>query len=980
MKYFLLFILLKLNLFFSYGQDPYYIPIDKNNGLPQNSIYDIFQDSKGFIWVTTNEGLSRYDGYEFKTYSFTGQNSKSGSFIKEDKYGRIWYQTFDGAIFYVENDSLKALQHKKTALFTYYGILNDKLLAPGEKNVDIYDLGTLKIVKSIPLDNISNFSSSLQSESNYYLLGGYKDAYHGTLFKIDRNLHLTRREIINHPFQKAPSRVFKGKNEGILINMAYVKMRMCYEIKNDTIITKFPLPIINYIHFATYSDNIYWFCTPQGVFVFDETGTPLNNGKAYFPGKNISNVFKDKEGNFWFGTLTEGLLFVPDISSKVILNGIATYSMALRNNYLYTGSSKGEIYKTNLSNFFTQHIYSGFSNEGIYDLEYDTTWHKLVLANFGFRAINNAGKVHITVAGSVKDFEKVSTKYYAYAATGDCCLLKVCDKGYDIWDDIFKRHRVSYLNNPERASFLYGQRGKAVTFNRISNTIYFATNIGLFKLTPDSIYEIKYYNESLKISTLHAYENVVYAKSLDYKMLKIYTNDSIENLHHIEGLENASIRNTGLDKHFLFLMTPQKLLILDLQHKQEKLIDPSIYINEINDLVLWKDKLLIANSNYVLMKDFNSGIHIPAVSKFIINSITVNNQKVDITSTHQFSHTQNNIEIRYSILSFKTNSKFPLYYKINNGDWEPAPAESRILKLAALAPGTYSIAFKLGEVANNNYPTQTIHFTIAKPWWQQAWFITICSALVLAAAYAFYRTRTYRLEKQNKLLLDKNVLEQSLNKSILTSIKAQMNPHFFYNALNSIQSFVFSGDKKNATIYLSKFSKLTRTILEMSDKESVTLNEELTFLEIYLEIEKVRFNDNFDFTIHVADRIDAEFVHIPSMIIQPYVENAIKHGLLHKKNDRKLIIDVKEDVGNLMITIDDNGIGRKQSEEINKAKLRKHNSFATNANQKRLELLNKNRGINNKMVVKYIDKTGENNNPTGTTVMIYIPITQNFLQ
>lgn len=975
LKYYLLLIVFKfIVLITAYCQDPYYIAIDKNKGLPQNSIFDIFQDSKGFIWVTTNEGLSRYDGYEFITYSLPGQSAKSGSFIKEDKYGRIWYQTFDGAIYYVENDSLKALQHKKTALFTYYGMLNNKLLVPGEKNVDIYDLGTLKIVKSISLDTISNFASSLQSKNNFYLLGGHKSVLNGVLFKIDHNMHLTRREIINHPIQKIAPHFFKAKHEGIAINRENAKSQMCYEIKNDTILPKFPLANINYISFVSYTDDCYWFCTPKGVYTFDETGHPLNNGKAYFPNKNITNVFKDNEGNFWFGTHTEGLLFVPDISSKVIFNGTTTYSMALQDNYLYTGSSVGEIVKTDLTRLISQPVYKGFFNEGVYDLEYDTMLKKIALANFGFRIIDDAGKVHLTTSGSVKDFEKISAKYYAYASTGNCCLAKISNSGHDIWDSIFNQNRIRYLNHPERASFLYGQRGKAVAFNKLTNTIYFATNNGLFKLTPNSIYEIKYRKESIKIGLLCAYGNVVYAKSLDHKLFKIHSNDTIENLHHIRGIENESIRNIRLDKNFLFLITPQKLLLLDLQYKQEKLIDPYIYINEVNTLILWKDKILIANSNNILMKDFNPAINTSARSKLIFNSITVNGQRADLAQSDKFPYTQNNIEIRYSILSFKTNSKFPLYYKINNNNWELSPAESRILKLAALAPGVYTISFRLGAPDDNKFPIQTIRFTIKKPWWQQAWFITLCGINILAAAYAFYRRRTYILEKQNKLLLAKNELEQNLNRSVLTSIKAQMNPHFFYNALNSIQSFVFSGDKKNAATYLSKFSKLTRTILEMSDKETVTLSEELNFLEIYLQIEKVRFNDNLEFTIRVANDVDPEFIRIPSMIIQPYVENAIKHGLLHKKNNHLLTIDVKRKDRNLSIIIDDNGVGRKRSEEINKKKPGKHISFSTKANQKRLELLNKSRGNNDKMMVKYIDKTDQHNNAEGTIVIVSIPI------
>ena len=203
---------------------------------------------------------------------------------------------------------------------------------------------------------------------------------------------------------------------------------------------------------------------------------------------------------------------------------------------------------------------------------------------------------------------------------------------------------------------------------------------------------------------------------------------------------------------------------------------------------------------------------------------------------------------------------------------------------------------------------------------------------------------------------------------MLTSIKSQMNPHFFYNALNTIQSFIFTDDKKNASIYLSKFSKLTRMILEMSDKETVRLAEEINALTLYLDIEKVRFDTDFEFTIEVDNELDIDLINIPSMIIQPYVENAVKHGLLHKKGAKQLTIHLSRNATHLMIQIDDNGIGRARANELNQRKTDRHQSFATAANQKRLELLNS--GRNTSVVIQYIDKP----NGGGTTVIISIPI------
>jgi LytS/YehU family sensor histidine kinase len=219
----------------------------------------------------------------------------------------------------------------------------------------------------------------------------------------------------------------------------------------------------------------------------------------------------------------------------------------------------------------------------------------------------------------------------------------------------------------------------------------------------------------------------------------------------------------------------------------------------------------------------------------------------------------------------------------------------------------------------------------------------------------------------------KIILEKELDKSTLSSIKAQMNPHFIFNALNTIQSYVYMNDKRNASIYISKFSNLTRSILNMSNKESITLSEEIKSLELYLSLEKMRFEDTFEYVISVSETVEKERITLPSMLLQPYVENAVKHGLLHKKNNRILSISFSKEDAFLKIVIDDNGIGRKRSEELNKINYSKHASFAMNANKKRIDILQQQyKNIN----LQIIDKYSDFNEAMGTQVIIQLPIQQ----
>jgi LytS/YehU family sensor histidine kinase len=222
--------------------------------------------------------------------------------------------------------------------------------------------------------------------------------------------------------------------------------------------------------------------------------------------------------------------------------------------------------------------------------------------------------------------------------------------------------------------------------------------------------------------------------------------------------------------------------------------------------------------------------------------------------------------------------------------------------------------------------------------------------------------------------LQKELISKKLVLSQLEALRSQMNPHFIFNALNSIQEYIVFNNKELASSYLIKFSRLIRIYLEHSQQNEIVLKEEISALKIYLELEKVRFEDVLDYDLQIDESLSLEQIKIPSLFIQPYVENAIKHGLLHKLNDRMLKVTFRRgnNEGYLICTIEDNGIGRSASLEINKNKTVQHQSFATSANEKRLELINLDRA--EKIVVEIVDLYSNNNESKGTKVIIKIPL------
>lgn len=235
-------------------------------------------------------------------------------------------------------------------------------------------------------------------------------------------------------------------------------------------------------------------------------------------------------------------------------------------------------------------------------------------------------------------------------------------------------------------------------------------------------------------------------------------------------------------------------------------------------------------------------------------------------------------------------------------------------------------------------------------------------ALALLAGIFYILYRQYQLKNEKKLL----TLEQ-------TMLRSQMNPHFLFNSLNSIKLYIINNEQKNAVHYLNKFSKLVRKILEASSLREIPLAEELETVELYMNIENIRFSNEIDFQITISEEIDPHNIKLPSLILQPFLENALWHGLSSKKGDKKILLNVSSpsDAPYIDISITDNGIGRAASEQIKMSKVLKRNSVGIDITKDRL--INFSRDFQNSFYLEIIDLHKEDGAPDGTKVVLHIP-------
>ncbi len=233
--------------------------------------------------------------------------------------------------------------------------------------------------------------------------------------------------------------------------------------------------------------------------------------------------------------------------------------------------------------------------------------------------------------------------------------------------------------------------------------------------------------------------------------------------------------------------------------------------------------------------------------------------------------------------------------------------------------------------------------------------------LVLLAGILYILYRQYQLNNEKKLL----TLEQ-------TMLRSQMNPHFLFNSLNSIKLYIINNEKKNAVHYLNKFSKLVRKILEASSQREIPLAEELETVELYMNIENIRFSNEINFKIKVDETLDVHTIRIPSLILQPFLENALWHGLSSKDGEKNIVLEVmKAQEGFIKISIIDDGVGRDAAEKIKQGKVLKRKSVGIDITKERLANFSKD--YQNSFHVEIIDVYDDSNNPSGTKIVLHIP-------
>lgn len=953
------------------------------SGLPTKEVYQILVDKKGFIWAAHELGVSKFDGLKFTTFTHPEQIGLSLFDLYEDNQGRMWCHNLNNQIFYIENGRINYLREYKdlgTRFYPRKAKLTNEIIINSSTGIYIQNTATQQgryIKTTLDGTNIGpTYSFCTVNDNTLVIQAGLK------WFVYKQGVGVKSLPISNNASFQIPSiQALKYANGDTIYGAEVYKgmlYKMLYRSNKLTVIGSTKMPgVINSVSIV---DKEFWLHS-------SELSTTANY-KTQIKNQNITSIAQDLEGNHWYSSLKNGVLFKPKYTNTMLVKpsyvkaGDFVTCIAQQGSYIVEGTSTGDVFYKIIDPInIAKKIQLSQTRGGIVSI------FKLGGSKFLITSLSNFYIIDVATGNINPYYSLNAIKNFTFhnnvafmASNENLSMMNMIDnskpqvanwQAINKFFDIPKQKQNTKLN--------LSQRVKTVCYDSANNALYVNFIGGLYSISKQGIQQILYQNRPVTATSLVYSNGKLYVGTLVNGLLVMQGGKITKELNSKEGLSSNTIIKLRLCNNRLWLLNSSNIQLLDVT--TDKLIS-NIQLPVLLGSFVY-DVAEINNEAYLPTVD---GIYKVQLNNYNSNKQPINylsaviaNQKdtLPLNSGITAKETTKSIEFTTEALWYtepqSVHFKYRLFGSIDNS-WQTAPSSQRTFSFTGLTPGKYEFqAVAINGIGVTASAPIVYSFSIKKPWWQQWWLYLIILAVVIDIIYLAVQERIDTIKKRNDLLVETIQLQSEVRNSMLTAIKSQMNPHFIFNALNTIQSFIYSNDKSKANSYLGKFSNLIRIVLDSSNKKAISLTEEVETLQLYIDLEVMRFENTLQASIHVDNALDTDSILIPPMLIQPFVENAIKHGLLHKINNRKLAISFKPSANEqgLEIEIDDNGIGRERSAFLNAQKSGEHNSFAIKANQTRIDLLNQ--LSNNKIVLEIIDKRDADNIAKGTTVKLFIP-------
>jgi len=973
------------------AQEVSYRQISINEGLPSSEVYSIIQDRKGYIWTSTDAGVCRFNGRKFTCFT-TADGLKDNTVFNlfEDRKGRIWMICYNGAVCYYENGKISSISASDTLLkklkneasVIYSSVIDSK---------DTLWLGTNRVLLKIPPEqNYKHVTRDISFDNSATTI---IKTFNNKSAVISQNF--TEREVWSKNIQISKtlvSSIFECKGEYQFryriykeIKLTSTPLQRCIYLRDGRLLFSHMNDLYiyspeNHVTKKPFENRIIFLKQDKNndlVIGFSKGGAYKYYGSdlssipvKYFTDKSVSGVLTDHEGGTWFSTLESGVYYIPmrnysTYKSNTLLNEKICGLDAIENK-VFISNNKNQILMISRDNTIN--------------------WLRVSDAISAARATkfyhyNNTLFVVGNAVGKIDTINKEVFFFYTSAGTRTTglSLVPLDHDEYLIASNFYSyklKNGIVLTGSKEREKII---ADRATSMIKTQNgVIYLGTRNGVYRYSEERFIRA-FQDDSTLLQSITCMEEDNQGRLLlgtKEKGILVLKNDQHKAIGTLQGVPSdictAILPDTN---ETIWVGTNKGIALLKIGNNDSISVIATINTshglssNEITRLARRGKILYVGTKEGLCEIDVSQPFHNTTPPPVFISSVYVN-KTIAAEVNSAFQYDQNNFRFYIDCLSYKDMFSPSYYYRLKGQDSTLQLSSAEFIDFSNLRPGNYRL--EVWGLNNNKVLSTTpaiYNFSIAKPFWLKWWFILAEVMAGAAIVFLFIRIRLKDIRKKEE---EKTKLNRMIAESQMTALRSQMNPHFIFNAINSIQNYILKQNTQQAYDYLTKFSKLIRMVLNNSKENMITIEQELATLSLYIEMEQLRFDKSFDFEINFDKKIDLENCLIPGMLLQPFVENAIWHGIMPLEGIKqgKITLNVRSDAESLSISIEDNGIGREKSKLINKSAT--HRSIGMMLSQNRMTILNqarKDKVYNILIEDLYNDKK----QPAGTKIIVTIP-------
>ena len=936
---------------FTFSQNPNAITYGIDEGLPTSNVYCAFEDDDGFVWFGTDVGVLRYDGYSFEHLSTDdglGDNEIFEMFM--DSQGRIWFLTLNGQLSFYQNGQfvnsknnslLKEASHPKVMMDAY------------ENGDDVYFL-----FRDGNITRINMVDKSFDKEMvDSAIFGHWKENDNYYYLSLDAVLNTQTNE--NYFFREYINSAMYYRNISFEGRKLFSINNTIYEFKDKDIV-QIDQTDDEIIHMNKIDENL-WLGTRSGLVIKQK-----NESIHYFMNDVVSYVLKDTQNNYWVTTLNDGIKFIPNfnvLKHDVPDENLKITAVVNHEDQIFVGTESG-LYTLNYDSSFSAIQSNKISTDYIKKVRY-YNGQVIAIGNTSVKIIE--GENVIPYDFGANDFYYDGSHYFFSSSV----VFKFLPE--EIYTFPVLRKESGIRAEGLKVKTLFRKRTNVILPYK-DNALLFGTSTGLNLFKDEQISDLNVAND-LNTSILDLYydanTDLVFAvtNSLGISILK--GNKMIHQVTKKQGLSSNSCysihpyddgylvgTNKGID---LVRITENGVEVESVNRKLH------LKNEKINAIEVIDDLVLVATDKGLISFDLKASVPEASQPKLVVESTFINEEIV--SNLNELRSDQNNLRMNFTGISFIDFGNLTYQYRDNDGPW--IELDNRVLEIQNLTSGFHNIQIRARGITGNWSNIKQLSLFIKTPFWRTVPFIIIVSLVLAIIVYFIVGKRIKSLEKafsiERKMLNEKQekmALEKQMIHLEQKALRMQMNPHFVFNALNTIKGYYTGGEIKEANRYIGKFSKLLRMILE-TDQRLISLEKEIEIIELYLELINLRYENVFKSQISVSPDLNKKDTAIPILLLQPMIENAIIHGLAPKNEQGELIIEFLKEHDKMICRVIDNGVGFTKSKE---SKLNgKRTSKALQITRERVEMENDSMDENN-FIIR--DREGME----GTEVIIKLPI------